>query len=273
MSRVPGIAGAQRIAPRWGTNGPLSFAVFLGLFLAVSPLGCTRNVRPFPPPEIKKDASLQELLALYDLRYRGLVAIKGLAKVEVSAPSVGNRDFKAAVSLTSPAGFRMEGFDLFGGPLFELVSRSGENHLFVSGKEKSEGLGDLLGGTGPLRPGFSDFLGIPRVVPPELPVLEKGENRFSLLVVRPTPDGPRLVKKFLIERGEFRVEETIYYSESGFPQTVLSFSDFRRVKEFWLPFKIAGKSPLGEARLSFAEIITNPPRVGAEARTDAASGD
>jgi hypothetical protein len=247
----------------------------LGLFLAVSilGLGCTRNVLPSPGPEVKKDASLRELLALYDLRYRGLVSIKGLAKVEVSAPSVGKRDFRAAVSLARPASFRMEGFDLFGGPLFELVSRSGENHLFVSGKDRSEGLSDLLGGTGPLRPGFSDFLGIPRVVPPELPVLEKGEDRFSLMVVRPTPDGPRLVKKFLIERGEFRVEKTIYYSESGFPESAISFSDFRRVKEFWLPFKIEGESPLGEARLSFAEIITNPPRRGAEARTDAAAGD
>ena len=251
----------------------LSFSAFLGFVLVVFTLGCTANVRPSPAPEIKKDASLQELLALYDLRYRGLDAIKGLAKVEVSAPSVGKRSFQAAVSLMRPSGFRMEGFDLFGGPLFELVSRGGENHLFVSGKDRSEGLSDLLGGTGPLRPGFSDFLGIPRVVPSELPVLEKGEDRFSLMVVRPTPDGPRLVKKFLIERGEFRVEKTIYYSESGFPESTLSFSDFRKVKEFWLPFKIAGESPLGEASLNFAEIITNPPLRGAEARTDAASGD
>jgi hypothetical protein len=232
---------------------------------------CTHAVRP-EPPVVKRDASLEQLLALYDLGYRKLSSVKGLARVEVAAPSVGKQSFQAAIYLARPEEIRIEGFDLFGGPLFDLVSRGGETRLFVAGKEKREGLERLIGESGPLRPGFADLLGIPQPHPPGIPVLEKEEDQFNLMILRPRPGlPPRLEKKFVIERAEFRVIRALYYAPSGFPESTLSFSDYRRVNTFWLPFKVEGESAHGKVRLSFSELIANPGRE--EARRDADPGD
>lgn len=244
--------------------------LFLPVLIAPA---CARNIRP-EPPEVRRDATLDELLGLYKLEYRQLSSIKGLARVEVAAPSLGKQGFQAAVHLDRPEDVRIEGFDLFGGPLFDWVSRGGETHLFVSGKERTEGLGTLLGATGPLPSGFADLLGIPQPVPPELPVLEKEADRFYLLIVVLKPGAPpRLEKKFVIEREAFRVVQTIYYSPSGFPESTLFFSDYRRVKTFWLPFKVAGESAHGKVNLDFMEMIANPGRDEKEARTHADPGD
>lgn len=246
---------------RWG----------LFLVLVVSPVGCMRNIRSVSPPRIQKDASLEELLALYELRYRALTSVKALVKVQLDSPSLGSHGFQAALLLLRPQTFQLTGFDPFGGTLFDLVSRGGERRLIVSGRDQSSRWGELINLGGPIEPGFFDFLGIPRVDPPELAVLEKGQDAFNLLVVRPGPAGSaRLRKKYLIEREEFRAVQTTYYTEAGFPETTLFFSDFRRVNGFWLPFMISGQSRLGRAEFAFTEIKTNPE--GAR-RSDAATGD
>lgn len=235
--------------------GSLAF-VFFTLF----PVGCERTIRPTSDTHIKKDATLEELLALYDLRFRELSSLKGLARVEVTTPSIGKQGFQAALYLTRPDGFRMRGFNLFGGTLFELEYQEGENRLFIPGEEHTVGMDELLGPSGPLPPGFSDFLGIPQVVSPEIPVLEKKEEHFYLMMVEVKPDQlPQLKKKFVIERSNFHVEQAIYYSPSGFPEVTLSYEDFREVQEFLLPFKVTGESPYGEARLRFMEMVANPP--------------
>ena len=231
-------------------------------------------IRPAPLPEIKKDASLEELLALYETRYRELSALKGLARVHLAAPSLGRQGFQAALFLFRPEGFQMRGFDPLGGTLFDLVSRGDERRLTVSGRDQSERLEELMDRGGPIRPSFFDFLGIPRVAAPEMAVLEKGEDDFKLMVLGRKADGPpRLLKAYLIERGEFRAVQTIYYSESGFPQANLFFSDFRKVKGFWLPFEVSGESKQGRAEFTFLEMKPNPEGPDPAHRFDAAPGD
>jgi len=232
--------------------------VWVLLFLSV---GCTKQIRP-EGEAVKKDASLEELLDLYQLRREELPGFKGLMDVTANFPQQGRHTFQATLRSEGDQ-IRFRVLNLFGGTLFDLmIDGPAVSFTFPSEKKKFEGTLDELEDRiqNDIPPGSIDLLdwlsraGIPDIESPLIPALEKGEDRFILYLFITDGRKAQLVEKVWIERTAFRVRRVETFEASGAVGGVMTLDDYRNVGGHDFPFSVDGESRGQKISARFKEI-------------------
>lgn len=235
------------------------FVVVL-IFLLLS-FGCTKQIRP-EKEVIKKDASLEELLTLYQHREEEVSGFKGLMEVTADFPKLGRHTFKSTIrSEGEQVRFRV--FDLFGGTLLELVTEGEMISLTVpSEKRKFQGTFEELQQQiqTEIPPGSIEFLdwasrgGVPGIADPYIPALEKGNDFFILYLFITDGRKAELVEKIWIERTAFWVKKVETFDATGMITSVILLDDYRKVGRHDFPFSIEGESGGQKISAKFKEI-------------------
>lgn len=232
-----------------------------GLLLLLFSTGCTKQIRKAETLP-KKDASLEELLFLYDLRLEEVPDFKGLIDVRTDSGKQGRHSFRA--SLASQQGqLRLTGFNLFGGTLFDLrlagsalsLTIPSERRTIQSTREEFEEMAraDLPIGSLDLLT-WVERLGIPDISPPLVPALEKGEDFFVLYLFTLDGQVAALQEKVWIERTAFLVKRVETYDPTGLPRGVLRFEEYRKVGALDFPFLIEGENRGEKVAIQFMEV-------------------
>jgi hypothetical protein len=222
--------------------------------------GCTKQVRP-EKEIIKKDASLEELLTLYQIRRAALSDFKGLMEVTADFPQKGRHTFQSTVR-SQKNQVRFRGFNFFGGTLFDLIvdgpavslTIPPENRKFEGTRQELEG---QIQSEIPL--GSIDLLewisrgGVPDIKP-FMPALEKGDDFFILYLLKINGRKASLVEKLWIERSAFFVKKIEMLDPAGAISMVLNLDDYRTVAGHFFPFSIEGESGGGKISVKFKEI-------------------
>lgn len=249
----------RRMAGRWGLFRRGFFLVSIALLLST---GCARQVRP-TEEAIKKDASLEELLNLYQIRREALPPFKGLLQVTAHTPREGRHTFQAAWS-SQKHETRIQGFDLLGRTLFDLhlagpalsLSIPSERKTFQGSRDEFERMhqGELP----PLPVELLDWVrraGIPEIPLRVIPAFEKGEDSFILYFFTMTDDGRlTLEKKIWIERTAFWVKRVESFDPSGARRALFTFDHYQKVGGFDFPFAIEGEGLGNKVALDFREV-------------------
>ncbi len=233
-------------------------AVWLLLLLSV---GCTKQIRP-EKEVVKKDASLDELLNLYRLRGEALPGFKGLMAVTAHFPKQGRHTVQATVRSEGEQ-VRFRAFNLFGGTLFDLTADGPAVSLIIpSEKKKFQGTREALEAQiqSEIPPGAIDLLdwisrgGLPEIVPPFIPALEKGGDFFILYLFLTDGVEGDLVEKIWIERTAFHVKKVEYLDPEGSVSAVMVLDDYRNVGGHDFPFSIEGESGGEKISVKFKEV-------------------
>lgn len=217
----------------------------------------------------KKDASIEELLRLLDLRYEEINTIKALVSIEVdSIPPVPLRSFDGEVVYSKPRDLRIRGFGpVFLRPIFDFVAR-GEDFQFQTlndGKIFEGNLNELLSTgsiEGPIK--FADLLdvlgavGTPFIDPSLVTALEKTDEFYIIYVIVMHGGKGKLDKKIWIDRVDHQVKKEEVFDLSGLRRMVLSFGDYRPTGGIIRPYKISAEREGLKINLRFREIRMNP---------------
>lgn len=217
-----------------------------------------------------KEASLEEIMDLLHRRYKETSTVKALVQVEMMSGSPAKtQSFTAALFSELPKKIRLQGFDPLGRTLFDFLSPGEDFQLYLPDRRL------LVKGTlsdmesqwldAPFRLG--DLLeavasaGAPFVDVSLLPALEKEEAHYILHLLILEGDTARLVKRFYLERQEFRVEREVIFDSRGSPMLSIRFGDFRKVGESWRPYHVSLERMEEGTRLDvrFREVTVNAP--------------
>jgi hypothetical protein len=236
----------------------------VGLLALSLSAGCGRQIRP-SQEIVKKDASLEELLTLYQLRREAADGFKGLMSVTADFPKQGRHTAQATVfSIDDQIRFRV--FNLFGGTLFDLtmdgpvVSWTAEGKTFEGSRAELEEAPPAEIPLGSIE--LLDWVGkggLPKIAPPDIPALEKGENFFILYLFTVDRGKGYLKEKIWIERTAFWVKKVETFDSSGARRGMITLDDYRKVKGREFPFVIEGQSQGQKVTLNFKEISLSPP--------------
>lgn len=234
----------------------------LGLVVLLLVAGCTKKeLRPVEEG-VKKDASLEELLTLYQLRLQEWNGFKGLLEITADSKRQGRHTVQASWVLQGGE-TRIRGFNLLGGTLFELrlagprvtLQLPSERRTIEATRDEFE---EQIQSAVPIgSPALIDWVnrgGIPDPAPPALPALEKGEERFLLYLLRALPGKAVLQEKIWIERTAFRVERVELFDFNGARRAFLTFGDYRRIGAHEFPFEVRGESEGEQVTLRFKEL-------------------
>lgn len=241
--------------------------LLMGGFLTLSLFsGCAKQVRPTPSP-IQKDASIEELLSLYQKRLKGTGSFKALMEVTAHFGDHGRHTFRASLHFQNDQS-RIRGFDLFGGTLFDLRL----NDRFFSLKVPSEKAPleaeleqfELVAGE-KIPFGSLDLLewvqrgGIPEPALRDIPALEKGKDFFILYLFSMERGMARLRQKISIERTAFRVKRVELFERSGVRRGMLTFDNYRKLDGRDFPFFVKGAGGGEEIAMTFREVSFGLP--------------
>lgn len=229
--------------------------------------GCAKKqIRP-TEGEVKKDASLEELLSYYQLRHQDWNGFKGLLEVTADSQRQGRHTFQASWVFQNGE-TRIRGFNLLGGTLFELrlvgpkvvLQLPSEHRTIEATRDKFE---EQIQAVVPIgSPALIDWVnqgGIPNPTPPLLPALEKQEDRFILYLLRVLPGKAVLQEKVWIERTAFRVEQVELFDSIGARHALLTFGDYRKLGPRDFPFEVHGESEGANVTLRFKEVLSIGP--------------
>lgn len=239
----------------------------LGLVVVLLLSGCVKKeIRP-TGEALKKDASLEELLSLYQLRRQEWNGFKGLVEVTADSKRQGRHTLQASWVFQGGQ-TRIRGFNLLGGTLFELrlsgpmvtLHLPSEHRTIEATRDEFE---EQIQTAVPIgSPALIDWVnggGTPDPTPPALPALEKGEERFTLYLLRVLPGKAVLQEKIWIERTAFRVERVEIFDVSGKRRAALTFGDYRKVGKTDFPFEVRGESAGEKVTLHFKEVSSIGP--------------
>ena len=231
--------------------------------------GCTKQLRS-TPPSIQKDASIEELLSLYQKRLKGTESLKALMEVTANFGDRGRHRFQASLHAHNNQS-RIRGFDLFGGTLFDLRL----NDVFFSLKVPSEKmpveaeLEQFESVAGEKLPfGSLDLLewvqrgGLPALTLRDIPALEKGKDFFILYLFSIERGMARLRQKIHIERTHFRVKQVELFDRSGLRRGMLTFDNYRKVDGHDFPFFVKGSGGGEGIVMTFREVSFGEPVLG-----------
>jgi len=242
---------------------PRSFLI-IALFSLMLP-ACTKQIRPslHPLPEvIKLDASLDELLHLYQQRLKLKTALKALIEVKADLGKRGKHTFQSAWR-SDRNRVKMKGFNLFGGTLFELDLRASKFSVNIPLERKFfegelEYFDAMTDGKIPL--GSLALLewvkrgGIPELGPKHIPALEKQDDVFILYIFSTELGLGFLKEKIWIERTAFRVKKVELYDRNGLRKGTIIFDNYRKIEGQFFPFSITGNSRGQILELNFNEV-------------------
>lgn len=229
--------------------------------LVVLSTGCTKQVRS-SQAIVKKDASLESLLNLYQNRMEPGFGMKALMEVKTQHPDQGGHSFLASWHSKKDA-IRIRGFNLFGGTLFELQLKDPTFFLIIPSENKRlaaplDELDQLAGGKIPF--GSLELLewvkrgGVPHVAASAIPALEKGDDLFILYLFTVEQGRARLREKVWIERAAFLAKKVELFDRSGLRRGVILLDDYRRIGRRHFPFSIRGKTGGETVSLNFREV-------------------
>ncbi|MEK7286168.1 MAG: hypothetical protein AAB035_02590 [Nitrospirota bacterium] len=223
--------------------------------------GCARGLLSSPS---YRDASLEELVSLYQKEREALPPISGLMEVTLQ-DKVKNRFFARWAS--DGTEIKIKGFDIIGGTLFDLkileseifFSSAGEENFFQGSRvafskylSKQSSFGMRLEWLSLFdwiaRGGLPDFADLPTAA------LEKEDARFVLYFFKPEATKNVLTQKIWIERSAFRVQDVIFFDASGKRSATLLFGDYRFVDGILYPFSVKGKSDGKQIEIVFKEL-------------------
>ncbi|WDT74202.1 MAG: hypothetical protein MPW16_13150 [Candidatus Manganitrophus sp.] len=241
------------------------FRLALVMLLLVS--GCAKKeIRPVDEA-VKKDASLEELLTLYQLRRQEWSGFKGLLEITADSERQGRHTFQASW-VHRNGETRIRGFNLLGGTLFELrmagprviLHLPSEQRTIEATREEFEEEVRTAIPIGSLA--LIDWVNrgaVPDTAPPSLPALEKGKDRFILYLLRALPGKAVLEEKIWIERTAFRLERVERFAMMGERSGRLIFGDYRKVGRQEFPFEVRGESEGEKVTLRFREVSPAVP--------------
>ncbi len=247
-----------------------SSSLLLLLFIIFSATACAQKIRRGEGVSPKKDASLQEILALFSSRSEPFSrGVRALAEIKFESLREEPHSFTGRIEREGEE-TRVSGFNPLGQTLFRLAVVPGQITLAIprrgaDGEEVISGPPERFFEAATAR-GFpqveaaAQMLGASRPVERVIPALEKGDE-FVLLffAVDSSGDGGpasgRLVKKVVLERTDFLVQEEVLYDRSGAPRWRTRFSDWRSVGGAKVPFLIEGEGASGmRLALSLREV-------------------
>lgn len=239
----------------------------LGLVALLLVSGCAkREIRPVEEA-VKKDASLEELLILYQLRQREWSGFRGLLEITADSRRQGRHTFQASW-LFQNGETRIRGFNLLGGTLFELRLAGSRVTLHLPSERRTieatrEEFEEEIRAAVPIGSlALIDWVnqgGLPDPTPPSLPALEKGEDLFVLYFLRALPARAVLEEKISVERTAFRVERVERFDMMGDRRGLLRFADYRKVGQRDFPFEVRGESEEERIALRFKEVSPIDP--------------
>ncbi|MGB3940423.1 MAG: DUF4292 domain-containing protein [Candidatus Manganitrophaceae bacterium] len=245
--------------------------LLLGLVVLLFVSGCAKKQLRPTEERVKKDASLEELTVLYRLRREEWNGFKGLLEITTETRREGRHTFQATWLLQGGQ-TRIRGFDILGGTLFELrlagsqvvLTLAAERRTIETSRREFESQPGAAMPIGSLA--LLDWVNrgaIPEATPPLLPVLEKGEERFFLYLLKPFPEKGILEEKISIERTAFRVDRVETFDLEGSRRAVVTFDDYRKVGGREFPFDVQGEERGEKISLRFKEV-SPLPRASAE---------
>ena len=264
-------------------------------FLSV---GCA-SLKP-QPPEVFREATVEELVQLLEARASAIQTMKGLFRVQVKGPGLSfAQRVQAAVFFQRPQALRLQGFTPFGGELFEFVLQGNQYRLRIAstGQSFAGPIGELDRSRDISRPFRLSLLAMTGVVgiapvPQGAPVrlVEEGA-RYRLDVFAPmTKEGgtePTLTRRIWFERRTLQVIQEDRFTEGGELDAKMECEDFRPMTAtgeegaaeasappnqnvLVRPFKITTEDGRGEGALvmTFQEMVPNPSLTPKELGSD-----
>lgn len=246
---------------------PISKTVLLGLLCLFTLSACSgKQIKPATTLP-KQDASLEELLSLYQQRAKLSSNIKALVKIEADLGERGRHNIQAAWR-SSPEFIHLRGFNLFGGDLFKLDVGATSFSLKTPSDPKAfeadlEFFDQIAGRQIPF--GSIDLLkwvqrgGIPDTAFPKIPVLEKSDDFFILYLFSIFEGRAILVDKIFIERSAFRVKRVELFDYTGLRRSFIELDNYQLVDGREFPFSVKGVSGNEVISLRFKEVSFPPP--------------
>ncbi len=236
----------------------------VGWIILIILTGCAVRA-PLPQDALKKDASLQELLHLYQNRRDEMKGFKGLANVTVASPRSGRQRFKAAF-FSEHGQIRIEGFDLLGGTLFDFTMTPSTASLTIPLKRKTihlsrdafEKIAQKEAPFGSIE--FLDWIkraGIPEVTP-YVPVLEKTDDFLILSLMAFHQEKASLQEKVWIERSALWVKKVEVFDPAGALRAVVRMDHYRKVGQQDIPFVVEWENQQERVAVQFTEVALIP---------------
>ncbi len=127
-------AAPSRDFPQGATSpsrNPFRSSLLLGLLALLLLAGCALKPTLTPPPEKPSPFTPESRWQQLQTSLRAPIAMKALARIDLTTPSGRYPPFKVAFLLQAPDSFRLESLPLFGPPDFYLSLQKGEMQIFL----------------------------------------------------------------------------------------------------------------------------------------------
>ncbi len=243
----------------WGLR-----CVLLALCLA----GCMAKRVPVTETEQMRDADLEDLVKLLESRYRDIDTLKALVKVEAKTPEERNA-FDGILFFKRPDRLRLQGFDLLGRTVFNLIAQGEEVRIHLPGEDRvlSEEIDSYpFFGRGKTPVKLTDMLEVLGASggifldPAVIPALEKDQTVYILYLFYMEGSRAVLIKKLWLERVHFRLVREEIFNPDGQRRMTIFFDDYQKIADHWRPFKVRAEiQGAYEFSLDYSEIKVNPP--------------
>jgi outer membrane lipoprotein-sorting protein len=244
--------------------------LLVGVLLAIGMVGCT--VKRTPALDVRdgplKEATLEQLIDLLDLRYRDIRTLRALVEVEAESPK-GKSSFYGILLFQRPDQLRLQGSDPFGRTVFDLIAEGEESRIYLPREdrflsEESDSLPFLSKG-GESILGVHDLLevlgasGGAYLDPALIPALEKKDDFYILYLFFLGDSRAVLFKKLWLERKYFRLTKEEIFDSAGERRLIISFDDYQKVEDRWRPLKVKAEAAKDyHLVLNYSEIQVNP---------------
>jgi hypothetical protein len=269
------------------------FSKILAVFLLISVMmtaGCFGNrIKPDEPSRRVKNWTADEILEVISQRAQAIRQVKTLITVKIDGKRppgffLPGRTIQAALWTERPDLIRLQGFNPFGGTLFDLVSKEGRLQLSVPGrsKEVQARLEEMLIRNGEWSSFSSEFLdglaggGQSLTRPSELSAVEQNGREIVLYQFFLNKGRSRLVRKYFLDADRLLTRQAVYFDLSGRPSVTLLYRDYLvitspqeaprseentagRAENFWPREITAILNDKGRLLVTFSEVSLNQP--------------
>jgi outer membrane lipoprotein-sorting protein len=237
--------------------------------LILSLSGCSTKRVSAPVVEVGPagDASLEELLELMDRRYQDLTTLKALLRVEAKMPS-GKGAFYGILLFRRPDQLRLQGLDLLGRPVFDLLTRGEEVQIYLPREDRTltEGIESFpFFGEGHALLKLSDLLellgasGGVYLDPALISALEKDKSVYILYLFLLQDSRAILYKKLWLERIHFRLIKEEIFDPEGQRRLAIFFDDYQKIEGQWRPLRVRAETQENyQMNLEYSEVKLNP---------------
>ncbi len=236
--------------------------ISLGLLCLLTLSACAGKQTKTIVTTPKQDASLEELLSLYQQRSKMNRNIKALVQVDAKLGARGHHKIQS-IWQSSKEDIHLRGLNLFGGDLFRLHIDATSFSLKTPAEPQAleadlEFFHEIVGKQIPF--GSIELLrwvqrgGIPDTAFPKIPVLEKRDNDFIIYLFSVFEGRAILLDKLIIERNAFRIRRVELFDHTGLRRGIIELDDYRSVEGQDFPFSVKGITDDKTITLTFKEV-------------------